>query len=96
MTARLALTSLPPQARKKARNEKKRVHLLVSPLTLYDFRLTVVKGRRNKKMGIQIGEKAPDFKAEAYYRGKIQEIQLSHYQGQWVVLLFYPADFTFV
>jgi peroxiredoxin (alkyl hydroperoxide reductase subunit C) len=47
-------------------------------------------------MGIQIGEKAPDFKAEAYYRGKIQEIQLSYYQGQWVVLLFYPADFTFV
>jgi hypothetical protein len=96
MTAQLALTRLLPQARKKARNEKKRVHLLVSPLTLYDFRLTVVKGRRNKKMGIQIGEKAPDFKAEAYYRGKIQEIQLSHYQGQWVVLLFYPADFTFV
>ena len=89
------MTSLPLQARKKTRNEKKRVHLLVSPLTLYDFRLTVVKGRRNKKMGIQIGEKAPDFKAEAYYRGKIQEIQLSHYQGQWVVLL-YPADFTFV
>jgi peroxiredoxin (alkyl hydroperoxide reductase subunit C) len=47
-------------------------------------------------MGIQIGEKAPDFKAEAYYRGKIKEIQLSHYRGQWVVLLFYPADFTFV
>jgi alkyl hydroperoxide reductase subunit AhpC len=47
-------------------------------------------------MGIQIGDKAPDFKAAAYYRGKIQEIQLSQYQGEWVVLLFYPADFTFV
>jgi hypothetical protein len=47
-------------------------------------------------MGIQIGDKAPDFRAKAYYRGIIQEIQLSHYQGQWVVLLFYPADFTFV
>ena len=96
MTAPLVHPSLSPQSRKKARNEKKRVHLLVSPLTLYDFRLTVVKGRRNKKMGIQIGDKAPDFKAKAYYRGKIQEIQLSYYQGQWVVLLFYPADFTFV
>lgn len=96
MTAPLVHPSLSPQSRKKARNEKKRVHLLVSPLTLYDFRLTVVKGRRNKKMGIQIGDKAPDFKAEAYYRGKIQEIQLSYYHGQWVVLLFYPADFTFV
>jgi len=47
-------------------------------------------------MGIQIGDKAPDFKAEAYYGGSIQEIQLALYQGHWVVLLFYPADFTFV
>ena len=47
-------------------------------------------------IGIQIGEKAPNFKAEAYYRGTIQEIQLSHYLEQWIVLLFYPADFTFV
>jgi len=54
------------------------------------------KDRRNKKMGIQIGDKVPDFKAKAYYRGATQEIELSHYQGHWVVLLFYPADFTFV
>jgi alkyl hydroperoxide reductase subunit AhpC len=47
-------------------------------------------------MGIQIGDKAPDFKTKAYYRGMIQEIQFSHYEGRWVVLLFYPADFTFV
>jgi hypothetical protein len=62
----------------------------------YDFRLTVVKGRRNTKMGIQIEDKAPDFKAEAYYRGTTREIQLSYYRGQWVVLLFYPGDFTYV
>ena len=96
MTGRLALPNLSPQSRKKARNEKKRVHLLVSPLTLYDFRFTVVKGRRNKKMGIQVGDKASDFRAEAYHRGMIQTIQLSQYREQWVVLLFYPADFTFV
>ncbi len=75
---------------------KRNGFIYVSPFTLYDFRLTVVKGRRNKKMGIQIGDKGPDFKAKAYYRGATQEIQLSHYQGHWVVLLFYPADFTFV
>ena len=96
MTGRLALPNLFPQSRKKARNEKKRVHFLVSPFPLYDFRLTVVKGWRNKMMGIQIGDKVPDFKAKAYYRGTTQEIELSQYQGQWVVLLFYPADFTFV
>jgi hypothetical protein len=96
MTAPLALTNLSPQSRKKARNEKKQVYSLVSPLTLFDFRLTVVKGRRNKKMGIQIGDKVPDFKAKAYYRGATQGIELSHYQGHWVVLLFYQADFTVV
>jgi alkyl hydroperoxide reductase subunit AhpC len=47
-------------------------------------------------MGIQIGNKAPDFKAEAYCLGTTREIQLSHYREQWVLLLFYPADFTFV
>ena len=47
-------------------------------------------------MGIQIGDKAPGFKAKAYYRGSIQEIELSLYHGQWVLLLFYPADFTLV
>ena len=96
MTGRLAPTNLSPQSRKKARNEKKRAHLLVSPLALYDFRLTVVKGRRNKKMGIQIGDKAPDFKADAYHRGAFTTIRLSDYKKQWVVLVFYPADFTYV
>jgi len=47
-------------------------------------------------MAIRIGDKAPDFKAEAYHRGARQEIQLSRYRNGWVVLLFYPADFTFV
>jgi peroxiredoxin (alkyl hydroperoxide reductase subunit C) len=47
-------------------------------------------------MTIQIGERTPDFKAEAYYRGGVEAVELSRYRGQWVVLLFYPADFTFV
>ena len=69
---------------------------MVSPLTPYDFRLTVVKGRRNKKMEIQIGDQAPDFRAQAYHRGAIKTLRLSQYRKQWVVLLFYPADFTYV
>jgi peroxiredoxin (alkyl hydroperoxide reductase subunit C) len=96
MTGRLALTNLSPQSRKKARNEKKWVHWLVSPHTLYDFRLMVVKGRRSKKMEIQIGDQAPDFRAQAYHRGAIKTLRLSQYRKQWVVLLFYPADFTSV
>jgi alkyl hydroperoxide reductase subunit AhpC len=48
------------------------------------------------RMGCQIGERAPDFKAEVWHEGTNQEIMLSRYQGQWVVLIFYPGDFTFV
>jgi len=47
-------------------------------------------------MAAKIGAPAPDFKASAYVRGEIKEISLSDYRGQWVVLCFYPGDFTFV
>ena len=49
----------------------------------------------NKKM-IQVGRKAPDFTAPAYFKGKFVNIKLSDYLGKWVVLCFYPGDFTFV
>lgn len=39
---------------------------------------------------------APDFTAEAVVAGELDEIKLSDYRGQWVVLFFYPLDFTFV
>jgi hypothetical protein len=43
------------------------------------------------------GKEAPDFEATAYVAGKgFQNIKLSDYRGQWVVLCFYPGDFTFV
>ncbi len=43
-----------------------------------------------------IGKPAPDFTAEAYADGEIKNISLSDYKGKWVVLFFYPLDFTFV
>jgi hypothetical protein len=45
---------------------------------------------------IMIGTKAPDFRAPAYYKGGFKEVALSDYLGKWVVLCFYPGDFTFV
>ena len=45
---------------------------------------------------IQIGDNVPDFDAVAYHEEKDIHIKLSSYRGKWVVLLFYPADFTFV
>jgi len=48
------------------------------------------------KMGVQVGKKAPDFQAPAFYEGEFKNIKLSDYLGKWVVLCFYPGDFTFV
>ncbi|OGJ51635.1 peroxiredoxin [Candidatus Peregrinibacteria bacterium RIFOXYB2_FULL_33_20] len=45
---------------------------------------------------MQINQKVDEFKTQAYYQGKITDIKLSDYQGKWIVMFFYPADFTFV
>jgi hypothetical protein len=45
---------------------------------------------------IQVGQKAPDFVAPAYLNGKFVSVKLSEYLGKWVLLCFYPGDFTFV
>ena len=45
---------------------------------------------------IQVGKKAPDFIAPAYVKGEFTSVKLSDYLGKWVVLCFYPGDFTFV
>jgi hypothetical protein len=45
---------------------------------------------------ILIGRKAPDFTAPGYQQGKFVNVKLSEYLGKWVLLCFYPGDFTFV
>ena len=45
---------------------------------------------------IRVGQKAPDFEAPAYHNGNFTSVKLSDYLGKWVVLCFYPGDFTFV
>lgn len=43
-----------------------------------------------------VGNKAPDFKAQAVFDQEFLEVSLSKYKGKYVVLFFYPLDFTFV
>jgi len=43
-----------------------------------------------------IGNKAPFFEADAAFNGEISKISLDDYKGKWLVLFFYPLDFTFV
>ena len=46
--------------------------------------------------GLQPGMDAPTFKAPAVVNNELGEIDLASFKGKYVVLLFYPADFTFV
>ena len=52
--------------------------------------------KKEQKKMIQVGRKAPDFTAPGYQQGKFVNVSLSDYLGKWVVLCFYPGDFTFV
>lgn len=47
-------------------------------------------------MTIRVGQQAPDFTATAVFDQEFQEVKLSQYRGRYVVLFFYPLDFTFV
>ena len=44
----------------------------------------------------RVGREAPDFETVAFAEGVFKKIKLSDYRGKWVVLCFYPGDFTFV
>ena len=43
-----------------------------------------------------VGKTAPDFTMEGYLAGEFHSVTLSEMRGSWVLLLFYPLDFTFV
>lgn len=45
---------------------------------------------------LTIGKQVPDFEMDVFHNEEIKKIRLSDYKGKWVVILFYPADFTFV
>ncbi len=51
---------------------------------------------KERTMSAQVGQKAPDFEAPAYYKGEFTSVKLSDYLGKWVLVCFYPGDFTFV
>jgi peroxiredoxin (alkyl hydroperoxide reductase subunit C) len=47
-------------------------------------------------MSTLVQKPAPEFKATAVVNGAFKEVSLSDYKGKYVVLFFYPLDFTFV
>ena len=46
----------------------------------------------------QVGKPAPDFEVDSYFpeTQDVRKVSLNKLKGKWVVLCFYPADFTFV
>ena len=49
-------------------------------------------------MSIKVGTQAPDVEMEAYVPSEpeAKRLSLSDYRGSWIVLFFYPRDFTFI
>ncbi len=45
---------------------------------------------------VAIRKPAPEFEATAYYKFDFKKLKLSDYKGKYVVLFFYPLDFSFV
>jgi len=45
---------------------------------------------------VKVGKKAPSFKLQGYFNNDFKEYSLEDQKGKWLVLFFYPLDFTFV
>jgi hypothetical protein len=57
---------------------------------------SVIPEKKETIMTARVGQKAPDFTAPSYYKGTFTPISLSDFAGKWVLVCFYPGDFTFV
>ena len=47
-------------------------------------------------MAFIVGQQAPDFELDAVLEGQFKQIRRDDYKGKWLVVFFYPLDFTFV
>jgi peroxiredoxin (alkyl hydroperoxide reductase subunit C) len=45
---------------------------------------------------LRVGDRAPDFTLPGIFQGKVSDHSIKNYKGKWLVLFFYPADFTFI
>jgi len=45
---------------------------------------------------VKIGQVIPDMELDMYHNEETRKVRLSSYRGKWLLLIFYPADFTFV
>jgi len=51
---------------------------------------------KKEEVMIKVGQKAPNFELPGFHEGEFKSFELEEFKGKWVVLCFYPGDFTFV
>ena len=66
------------------------------PSSITEPHSSVFPEQKETLMTVRVGQKAPDFTAPSYFKGNFTPIKLSDFSGKWVLLCFYPGDFTFV
>jgi peroxiredoxin (alkyl hydroperoxide reductase subunit C) len=69
---------------------------ILAPAAEASSPVSMPPAKEEPTMVAKVGKPAPDFEAAAFVNGGFQNIKLSDYKGKWVVLCFYPGDFTFV
>ena len=45
---------------------------------------------------LRVGQQIPDIEFSVFHNEDVRKARLSEYKGKWLVLIFYPADFTFI
>ena len=45
---------------------------------------------------LKIGQVVPEFEFDLFQNNEVKKTSLAQYRGKWLVLIFYPADFTFI
>jgi peroxiredoxin (alkyl hydroperoxide reductase subunit C) len=68
----------------------------IGPPKTESMESSITSQQKEVIMTAKVGKPAPDFEANAFVDGGFKSITLSEFKGQWVVLCFYPGDFTFV
>jgi cytochrome oxidase Cu insertion factor (SCO1/SenC/PrrC family) len=66
-------------------------------LETQDTQTTISEPKKEVSMvEARVGKPAPDFELTAFQGDGFKPVRLSDYKGKWIVVCFYPGDFTFV
>ncbi|MCK4872134.1 MAG: redoxin domain-containing protein [Phycisphaerales bacterium] len=70
---------------------------IVSTTDSEESSIATIPAKEASIMRVQVGREAIDFEASAFIDGTgFKPVRLTDYKGKWIVLCFYPGDFTFV